>query len=46
MDFKGNYGNADSLVLKALKSLHTDKRSTANYKRAYSLLEKALDIEP
>ena len=46
MDFKGAYGNADSLVLKALKSLHSDQRSKVTYERAYLLLNKALEIEP
>jgi hypothetical protein len=35
MEFKGEYGNADSLTLKGLQHMHSSNKSNQNYQKAY-----------
>ena len=46
MEFKGEYGNPDSLALKGLQYMHSKEKTEQTYQRAYEYFERALDIDP
>jgi len=46
MEFRGEYGNAESLALKGLQYMHQAEKSESSYKKAYSYFERALEIDP
>jgi len=35
MEFKGEYGNSDSLTMKGLQYMHSSNKSYQNYQKAY-----------
>lgn len=46
MEFRGEYGNSDSLALKGLQYMHSPDKSDKNYRKARSYFERALEIDP
>jgi hypothetical protein len=45
MEFKGEYGNSDSLTLKGLQNMHIAEKSETTYQTAYKYFERALEID-
>ena len=45
MEFKGEYGNSDSLTLKGLQFMHSPEKSDTTYQNAYKYFERALEID-
>lgn len=45
MEFKGEYGNSDSLTLKGLQFMHSMKKSDYTYQQAYEYFQRALEID-
>lgn len=45
MEFRGEYGNADSLALKGLQYMHAAEKNTGVFEKAYHYFERALDID-
>ena len=46
MEFRGEYGNSDSLTLKGSQFMHASEKSEQTYKKAYQYFERALEIDP
>lgn len=45
MEFRGQYGNADSLAMKGIRSMHSEEKTAKQYQEAYNYFEKALSID-
>ena len=45
MEFRGEYGNQDSLALKGLQYMHKAEKSDESYRKAYKYFERATDID-
>jgi hypothetical protein len=45
MEFRGEYGNSDSLTLKGSQFMHASEKSEYTYKKAYEYFERALEID-
>jgi len=46
MDFRGQYGNSDSLALKGQQLMHSRVKTEETFREAYMFFEKAVDIDP
>ena len=45
LEFKGEYGNSDSLAMKGLQYMHAPVKDEYTYQQAYHYFERALEID-
>jgi hypothetical protein len=45
MEFRGEYGNSESLALKGLQYMHSFEKTEENYKKAYEFFSRAIEID-